>query len=423
MTNRTETRAKMWNRNFLLLWQGQIVSQIGTQLFSLALLYWVLETTGSATLMGLILMAAALPGALLGPFAGTLADNFSRKWLMVWSDVVRGLVALAFVYVLWWGESGWALPTLFAAQVIFGICNSIFTPAVNATIPELVTRDRLTSANSLLQGANSLTTTASFSLGGFLYAAVGAAWLFAINGISYLLSALSESFIRVEQKLPNQRMSRSNALAKFRHDTWEGILYVWGNRGLRILVGMLALINFVLVPTAIGIPILVKDFLGRGPEFLGIMGACQALGSLVGFIVMAVVKIAPAERPYIILLGMVASGGSIVLLGLTTIPLLTLPVLALFGFTLPLINVNIISLMQGTTPSATRGRVMGVMATVVLGLIPLSQGISGIVIDALDQNIPAIYVAVGLAFVALVLTSAINADFRRYLATDYSLRD
>lgn len=81
----------MWNRDFLLLWQGLLVSQIGTQLFSLSLLYWILETTGSASIMGLVLMSAALPGALLGAFAGTLADNVSRKTLIVWADVVRGL--------------------------------------------------------------------------------------------------------------------------------------------------------------------------------------------------------------------------------------------------------------------------------------------------------------------------------------------
>jgi len=68
----------MWNKNFLLLWQGLLISQIGSQLFNFALLYWILETTGSATLMGLVLMSAALPGVIFGPFAGTLADNISR---------------------------------------------------------------------------------------------------------------------------------------------------------------------------------------------------------------------------------------------------------------------------------------------------------------------------------------------------------
>ncbi len=84
----------MLNRNFVLIWLGQMVSQIGTQMFSLALLFWILETTGSATMMGLVAMSAALPGALLGPFGGTLADNMSRKHLMIYADAIRGLAAI-----------------------------------------------------------------------------------------------------------------------------------------------------------------------------------------------------------------------------------------------------------------------------------------------------------------------------------------
>lgn len=410
----------MWNKNFLLLWQGLLVSQIGTQLFSLALLYWILETTGSATMMGLVLMAAALPGVVLGPFAGTLADNVSRKLLIVWSDVVWGLVAISFVLVLWFGQAAWALPVLFCAQVVFGICNAIFTPALNASIPELVPKTKLPAANSLLQGTNALTATASFGLGGFLYAVIGAPWLFLINGVSYLISAFTECFVSIRQTFPQERMTRQNALSKFRVETLEGLHYVWNHRGLRILVGMLGLVNFVLVPTGIAMPILVRDFLNRGPEFLGVMGACQAAGGLAGFIIVGSIKIPPRSRPYLVLGSMVIAGLVITALGLITEPLLTLPFLVLFGFLLPMINVNIISLMQASPPSEMRGRVMGVMGTIVLGLIPFSQGLSGILIDAVDQQVPIIYATVGGLFVLLVLVTSTNEKFRRYLATDYT---
>ncbi len=410
----------MWNRNFLLLWQGLLVSQVGTQLFSLALLYWILETTGSATIMGLVMMAAALPGALLGPFAGTLADNVSRKQLIVWADVVRGLAGVSFVMVLWFADARFALPMLFFTQAVFGICGAVFNPAVSASLPELVPKDRLPAANSVLQGTNSLTTTASFGLGGFLYAAIGAPWLFLINGISYLISALTECFVQIRQEFPVERMTRHNALAKFRRETLEGLHYVWRKRGLRTLVGMLGLVNFVLVPTAIAMPILVRDFLERGPEFLGIMGACQAAGSIIGFVFAGWIGVTPVRRPLLVLCSMAGSGLMIVFLGFITEPLLTLPVLALFGFLLPLINVNVISLMQGTTPSEVRGRVMGVMSTLVLGLIPVSQGLSGLLIDAVDQQVPIIYATVGGLFVVFVALASTSAEFRHYLATDYS---
>lgn len=410
----------MWNRNFVLLWQGLLVSQIGTQLFNLALLYWILERTGSATIMGLVLMAAALPGVLLGPFAGTLADNIDRKRLIVWADVTRGLVGICFVLVLWYGAATWALPALFVSQIIFGLCAAIFLSAVNASVPELVPKANLQTANSVLQGTNALTSTVTFALGGFLYAIFGAAWLFLINAISYLLSATTECFLSIRQVFPQEPMTRENVLRKFRRETLEGIRYVWAHRGLRVLLGMLGLINFVLIPTSIALPILVRDFLHRGPEFLGIMGACQAIGSLAGFIVAGAVTLSPPHRPHVVLISMLLSALLISTLGVLTNPALVLLNVAAFGFLLPLINVNIVSLMQGATPPAIRGRVMGVMSTVVLGLIPFAQGLSGLVIDWVDQRVPVIYAAVGGLFLALLALASLDVGFRAYLATDYA---
>lgn len=117
---------------------------------------------------------------------------------------------------------------------------------------------------------------------------------------------------------------------------------------------------------------------------------------------------------------MVLPGLAILALGFISIPIATLPPLVLFGFLLPVINVNIISLMQGTTPSEMRGRVMGFVGTVVLGLIPIAQGFSGLLIDAVDMQVPIIYSAVGALFVVLVLLASLATEFRTYLATDYA---
>ena len=95
---------KLFNKNFFLLWQGQTVSQIGSQIFSIALMFWIKHTTGSATLMGMVMTVSMLPAVLLGPFAGTLSDTFSRKKVIVIADFISGLnvlilAAIVFIYV------------------------------------------------------------------------------------------------------------------------------------------------------------------------------------------------------------------------------------------------------------------------------------------------------------------------------------
>ncbi len=410
----------MWNRNFLLLWQGLLVSHAGTQLFNLALLYWVLETTGSATLMGLVLMAAALPGALFGPFAGALADRYDRKRLIIGADAVRGLAGIVLAAAVISGDVTLAITALFVCQMISGLCGALFAPAVNAMLPDMVAAEHLPRAISVLQGTNALISTASYGVGGFLYALFGAPWLFLVNALSFLASAASESFISTNRRVAQEAANWRALWSRITRDAMEGMRYVWSNPGLRVLLSLLGAINFVIVPTGIALPILVKDYLDRGPEFLGIMGAFQAAGGLLGFLATGTLSVAPSWRGRVVGISMLLAGLTVVSLGFVRHPVVLLATVSLFGFLLPMINVNIISLLQGTTPAKIRGRVMGVMATLVLGLIPIAQGLSGLVIDAVDQQVALIYTSVGMAFIALVLLAFASQRFRAFLGTDYS---
>ena len=86
-----EKPSRLLNRNFFLLWQGQLVSQTGNQVAIVAMLFWIEQTTDSASLVGLIMMVSALPSVLLGPIGGTFADHYSRRAIIVYSDLFSGL--------------------------------------------------------------------------------------------------------------------------------------------------------------------------------------------------------------------------------------------------------------------------------------------------------------------------------------------
>ena len=96
-------RDRLLNRDFVLLWRGQAVSGVGTSLSQIATIYWLLQATGSATTMGLVSMAGAIPGVLLGPIGGAIADRFSRRRLIVIGDALLGvamlLVGIAFFVI------------------------------------------------------------------------------------------------------------------------------------------------------------------------------------------------------------------------------------------------------------------------------------------------------------------------------------
>ena len=409
---------RLFNRHFVLLWQGQLVSQLGSQMFSLALLFWLLETTGSATLMGLIMMTAMIPAALLGPLGGTLADLVSRKTLIVWMDVVRGLAALGLVGAVWLLEPDRAITAVFVAMVIFGIAGAAFNPAMGAAVPDIVPPARLARANSLMQGSYMVVMTAGQASGGFLYALFGPIALFIANGASYLVSAFTESFIRIPQKAPAQHLELAGIYRRFKTDTIEGFRYVWSNPGLRLLFGVAAVLNFFLSPIGITLPIFVRDFLGRGPEFLGLIGASQGLGAIAGFVLMSAWDVPRKLRSTVVICAIAVMGLSLATAGWLSSVTATLPLMFAMGFVQPLANVTIQTVIQGTTPTEIRGRVMGVLSTLAVGLMPISMGLAGVITDLVDQNIPILWYAVGAATVVVMLSVIPAPSFHRFLASD-----
>lgn len=408
-----QTPERLLNRNFVLLWQGQMVSQVGSQIFGLAMLYWLLEETGSATTMGLVMMASTLPMAILGPLGGSLADNFSRKRIIVWMDVLRGVACLGFVATILLAEFDTALTALFVFMSISGMAMAVFNPAINAAIPSLVPPQQLPRANSLMQGATTVFSTASLGVGGFLYAALGAPLLFFVNGVSYLFSAFTESFITIPQP-EREPVELKSIVQRVLADTMEGFRYLAHRSGLRELVFTAAILNFVTAPIAIVQPIFVRDYLGKGPEFLGLLGAAQGAGAIVGLIVVGALTFKPSFRPFIYT-GTLAMGGvTLGLIGLFQTPSATLALLGLFGFQLPIINVTAMSVIQGTTPPEMLGRVLAVLISIAMGLTPLAMGLTGFVIDGIDQQVHYLWYGIGavnLVFGLLLLTRGGFRDF------------
>src|SRR5690554_4967436 len=182
------------NRDFGLLFLGRLVSQIGDGIHYLVLTWFVLDLTGSGTALGTMLFASSIPAVILAPFSGVLADTWNRKTIIVSMDIVRGLIMIVLAVIFQAGAL--TMPVLYVATIFSSLASVFFGPAISASIPNLVGQDELVKANSLNNLSRGATMIIGPLVGSVLLATGGYFGVFLITGISFILSAISEMFIR-----------------------------------------------------------------------------------------------------------------------------------------------------------------------------------------------------------------------------------
>ena len=410
---------RLLNRDFLLLWQGQGVSGVGVAMAQVATVYWLLEETGSATTMGLVSMTAAIPGVLLGPFGGALADRYSRKTLIVTGNCLLGIGALclgiAFVAIT--GQVELKIGALVVFGVLTGGANAVLRPAVMAAVPNLVPLMRLNTANAMNSFATMASTGIGNAVGGVLFRVIGAPMLFLSTCGTYLLAALSVAFLRIPQALPLAPPSLRSLMGAFMTDVAVGLRYVWGRKGLRNMVLAFAVLNFVTAPMAVLLPILLDQHRGLPPDWYGYLMGALATGNVTGMVVSGVVRIDGRARTVAMLAALYSMAACTFVIGVAESPYTLLVAHAVDGVFMGVMMVSFTTLMQATTPDELRGRAMSVMMTLIMGTMPIAMGLAGVLADAVDQNVPVLFVGGGIAAACIVTAMGSGRAFREFLGT------
>src|SRR5687768_1541971 len=210
------------NRSFRQLWLGQVVSQMGDWFNTIALYTIILQLTGSGRDVGLLLVARFVPSFLFGPISGVVADRFSRQWIMIWSDLLRALVVLGFLFVRR-ADQLWILYVLTVLQL--GL-STFFEPAKTAAIPSIVEDRELVAANAISSVTWSAMLTLGAAIGGLMTSCFGTDVAFVLDAATYLLSATLIASIRLPKRKKRERQKLSLGRILGITETVEGIRYV-----------------------------------------------------------------------------------------------------------------------------------------------------------------------------------------------------
>lgn len=411
---------KLFNRNFLFQFTGQSVSRLGSQGFSVAIQFWILQATGSASLMGLVVMFSGLPAVLLGPIAGTFADRFSRRKIIIISDLLRGLAVLSLSFIIFLNPQATQgiLVYLFLVAIFIAVVTSFFGPAITASIPDIVPADRVVNANSLGQLSTQLSVFIGQGLGGVLFRLLGAPVLFLVNGLTYLFASGAETFVEIPQIIPESKGDWKAQFRQFGRDILDGLRYVWRRTGLRETVLISAFLSFFSTPVTILLPIYVTETMKAKTDWFGFLLAAYGAGTLFGYVFAGLTRFSPRSRARMMIAFSILQAVGYGLLGLLYQPSQALVLALLGGFTSGFFTVNLTTILQVSTPGEIRGRVFGLLTTISASLAPISAGLSGVVADLLNKNIPLIYVCCGLIMVVLVVIISLNSQYRDFLAYD-----
>ncbi len=383
------------SRDFRLLFVGQAISLLGDQFYLVALLWLVLQMTGSDLAVGTIMMAATIPRMVFLLVGGAVSDWLSPHKLMVASNAFRSLVcAILTALVLLKAVSLWQLFVLAAA---FGTLDAFFAPALKSFIPALLDDETLVAGNSLLQGSNMLAKIIGPSLAGFIIAVAGTAMAFALDTVSFVF--VTACLLVMRTKRVTAEGSATPKRTKLFASILDGLRYTLRDPAIRSLIILLGVIEFAFAgPLTVGLAALANSRFEGGEMAFGIMLSTLGGGFLLGTIIANWFK--GSRIGFATFIAGLVLAVLLVLLGIAPNLLwacVLLGTMATIGGFVQVLN----AVWFQTRPDPKMlGRVMSVVMLFGFGLTPLSYVIAGALIKI---STPLMFTANGVFLLVAVL--------------------
>ena len=380
-------RSLIRNSNFALLWAGHLISHAGDAVYAIALPWLMLEHTGSKTQTALVSMSAYLPALIFGLLAGSIVDQYNRKWIMIFSDIIRAaLVIIVPIFLIY----GFVSPFLIGVITLsLSAFSTFFYPARDSLIPQITTAEELPAANSAISVSGQMSHLLGPLFAGVGISLLGLTHLFTADAISFLFSVVMISLVKAPPQIPHPHHKVSQ---------WEGIKnglsFVHEQRGLRRLLFLTFVNNiFIMGPAIIGLPVFVKEVLTDDFTVLAQLEAAMAGGMIVGSIIFwkAIKKWNPV---HILLFGIVLDGITYSFLYWVESSPTGILVLLIHGIGIPLITVSRTTIIQRSVPDHFRGRLFSMVYMAVMGTTALSVGLTGVILEYITAN--GLFLIIGL---------------------------
>ena len=231
---------KLWNKNYILLLQGSWVSALGNVLYSICIGYWVYEQTQSTALMGMISSISMFMTMVLGPVCGSIVDRSNRKHIIVGMDLIRGILMIGLGVLAYVNQL--SVLAVIVVAIISAFCNVMFNPCSTSVFADVLPQEELVRGQSIYNGGSSLISLVGQSVSGMLIVWFGVPLLILLNGISYVISAITEVFIAIPR---NEKQGTAITAKNIFHDLKEGLYFSMHEKGLNTIMICAMIINML----------------------------------------------------------------------------------------------------------------------------------------------------------------------------------
>lgn len=365
---RTVLRALKY-KNYRLFFGGQIISLTGTWMQQVAVSWLVYRLTNDAFLLGVVGFSSQIPTFLISPFAGVIADRISRHRIIIATQILSLLQALALVFLYYGGDINvWHVIVL---NSFLGFINGFDIPVRQAFVIEMVeNKEDLGNAIALNSMMFNSARLIGPSAAGLLIASLGEGLCFLINALSYIavitaLVSMKINFVKNEKK--QRRIIK---------ELKEGFVYTWKFTPIKVLLMLVGLVSLTGMPYVVLMPIFARDILGGGSDTLGFLLGAVGVGALIGAVFLAsrktVIGLGKVIRNTTVLFGIV-----LILFSLSKHFILSQILMVGAGFSVMVQMSSCNTIIQTLVDVDKRGRVMSFYTMAFMGTMPLGSLIAG----------------------------------------------
>jgi MFS family permease len=357
------------HHNYRLFFTGQLVSLSGSWMQNVALAWLIVELTSSPLALGVLAFCRFVPFTLLGLVAGVVTDRLDNRRLLIATQLSSMSVSVALALLAFSGDAqAWMAYVL---ALLGGTAMVFDAPARHSLTFQMVGRDELPNAVALNASLFNAARVTGPAIGGAVIAAVGVAWCFALNAVSFLAVLTALLLMRVQELHAPERSGKKPTLWA---GTREGLRYAWNERRIRIVILITTVIATIGFNFHVLVPVLASHTLHAGPEVFGLISACFGAGALVGALMSAAIARGSFRNLF---LGTVGMSGLLLVLAPVRNEWLAGGLLFLIGICFIFWTSNSQSILQLTVPDALRGRVLGIYLFAFAGLAPAGSLLAG----------------------------------------------